>query len=135
MKRFKMLQMMTVIAAIGMLAAMATTLRAGEPYRQVITLAANTNGAASAATTLALPEYKTAIKVSHILYSTGAGVTNTFQVVTGTITNTVGTKATTATDKLQSVTNELWVFKANDAVLLSSSATNAATAILVGEVQ
>jgi hypothetical protein len=124
-----------MIAAIGMLAAMATQLRAGEPFRQVITLAANTNGATSVATTLDLPKYKTALKVSHVLYSTGAGVTNSFKVVTGTITNTVGTKATTATDKLQAVTNGLWVFKVDDTVLLSSTSTNASTAVLIGEVQ
>jgi hypothetical protein len=124
-----------VVCLLLLLCLAAIQAAAGEPYRQVIALAANTNGATSAATTLALPQYKTACKISHILYSTGAGVTNTFKVVTGTITNTIGTKATSATDKLQSVTNELWLFKANDLVELSSSATNASSAILVGEVQ
>ena len=125
---------MAIIAICAFFTAIASTASAGEPFRQVIELAANTNGATSGSVELELPRYKRAVKVNHILYSTGAGVTNTFQVITGSITNTVGTKATSATDKLQAVTNGLWVFRLDDRILLTSSATNAATAVLVGEV-
>jgi hypothetical protein len=109
--------------------------RAADPFRQVVALAAHTNGATSGSVALVLPTYAKAVALSHVLWSTGAGVTNTLKVTTGSTTTTLGTKATSATDHIQAVTNAPWLFQSFDTLLLTSSATNAATAVLIGDVQ
>jgi len=63
-----------------------------------------------------------------------AGTTQTVALVQGAITNQVGTKVVGATDRMLVLTNAPWLF-AGDAVRVTTSATNAFGAVLVGEAQ
>jgi len=106
----------------------ATAALAGQPYRQSISLTA---GAGSASLTLG--DYNAALKLTHIAWGTASGSTNTLSFVTGSVTNPMPAKTVSATDNVQYITNSLWLFKSYDSIVVSSTDTNAATAVIVGE--
>ena len=102
--------------------------RAGSPAR--ITGNVATNG-----TAFAVPvSGGVGFRLQHAVFAAAAGTTQTVALVQGAITNQVGTKVVGATDRMLVLTNAPWLF-AGDAVRVTTTATNAFGAVLVGEAQ
>ena len=74
-----------------------------------------------------------AFRVQSVVFAAAAGTTQTVALVHGSITNQVGTKAVSATDRMLSLTNAPWVF-AGESVRITTTATNAYGVVVIGEV-
>ncbi len=73
-------------------------------------------------------------RLQHVVFAAAAGTTQTVALVQGSVTNQIGTKIVSATDRMLVVTNAPWLF-AGDAVRVTTTATNAYNAVLTGETQ
>ena len=99
---------------------------AGSPAQMTGTVA--TNGAAFTVPASGSMGYK----LQAVVFGADASTTQTVSLVQSGITNQIGTKAVSATDRMLSVTNGPWMF-AGDLVRITTSATNSYTVLLVGE--
>jgi hypothetical protein len=98
-------------------------------FRQTVTLTAG-----SGSLTLA-PVYNTVatgVRLEAIVFTTTAPATNTASFVVGTVTNAIGTKAVTATDRTLAATSAPSLFM-GDLVIFTSSSTNTHTLYVIGE--
>ena len=114
---------------IGLAAAMLVSVvvaLAGSPARVVSTVA--TNGVAIAAPASGGMAYR----LQAVVFGATAGTTQTVALVEGGITNQIGTKVVSATDRMLSVTNAPWLI-AGETVLITTTATNSYGVVLVGE--
>lgn len=66
-----------------------------------------------------------------VLANTGATQTNTVKVISGAVTNTLATEASSASDQMIVITNSPILFK-DDVVLITSTSTNAHSVIIQG---
>ena len=115
---------MLVTVAAGCVAGMAAW--AGSPARIAGSVA--TNG-----TSFAVPvSGSVGFRLQHAVFGAEAGSTQTVALVQGTVTNQLGRKTVAATDRMLAVTNAPWLFE-GDAVRVTTTATNAYDAVLVGE--
>ena len=65
-----------------------------------------------------------AFRLEAVVFGAAEGKTQTVALVQGTITNQVGVKVVSATDRMLVVTNAPWLFQ-GDGVRITTSATNA----------
>ena len=118
----KMLVMVVVACVAGCVA------WAGSPARIAGCVA--TNG-----TSFAVPvSGSVGFRLQHAVFGAEADSTQTVALVQGTVTNQLGRKTVAATDRMLVVTNAPWLF-AGDTVRVTTTATNAYEAVLVGETQ
>ena len=118
-----MKKMIGVVAALLVSTAVAM---AGSPTQTTGTVA--TNG-----TSLSIPASGSmAYKLQAVVFGADASTTQTVSLVQSGITNQIATKAVSATDRMLSVTNAPWLF-AGETVRITTTATNAYGAVLVGE--
>jgi hypothetical protein len=75
-----------------------------------------------------------AYRLQAVVFGATAGTTQTVALVQGGITNQIGTKVVSASDRMLTVTNAPWLF-AGERVLITTTATNSYGAVLVGETQ
>ena len=75
-----------------------------------------------------------AFRVQAVVFDAAADTTQTVSLVHGSITNQLGTKAVSATDKMLTVTNAPWLF-AGESVRITTTATNAYSAVVIGETE
>lgn len=118
-------------ATIALLAVAATVAIAGTPFRETLTVTGG-SGVYTYATDGIKKPYAEAIKIQAIITPSAATTTNTIKVVDGTVTNTIATKVVAANDSETVLTNDWWHF-AGEKIIIECSATNAFTAIIVGE--
>ena len=112
-----------VLAGMCMVAGLAV---AGSPSQ-------TTGTVATAGTSFAVPASGSmAYKLQAVVFGATAGTTQTVSLVHGSITNQIGTKAVSATDRMLWVTNAPWTFP-GERVLIATTATNAFGVVLVGE--
>lgn len=132
MKRFlKSMKSMAVLVAVIILVLcpfLLPTVSQAAPFRVPVTVNA---GVGTYTITNVYSAAATGVQLSHVLYTCTAPATSTASFVVGNVTNAIGTKAITATDRLLLATNAP-PFLIGDLVRLTSSDTNSHTAYLVG---
>lgn len=118
------------VTMLGVLA-LGASVFAGTPFRLPVTMTAGvgtltySNGIANQAFS--------AFRVDAVILGSAAS-TATVSAVSGSITNLLGSKVVTATDKGYLITNGTWGF-IGDKVRLTSTDTNTHTAYVIGEEQ
>ena len=123
-----------IVAAAGVLLgllALTASVFAGSPFRRSVTMTAG-SGTLAYSSGIANPVFTT-FKVDAVIFGSGVA-TGTVSATSGSVTNQLGTKAITATDKSYLVTNDTWHFL-GDKVLITSTETNAHIVYVVGEEQ
>ena len=122
-----------VAAAVALLGVLALTASvfAGTPFRKPVTMTAG-SGSLVYSNGIANQVFYT-YKDNAVIFGSGVA-TATVSVTSGSVTNQLGTKAITASDKGYLITNDTWHFQ-GDKLLLSSTDTNTHTAYVVGEEQ
>lgn len=103
------------------------------PFRTTLAVTGGSGVYTIPASQIAKP-YGEAAKFLAILTPSAVATTNTIKVVDGTITNTIATKVVAANDCDTALTADWWHF-AGEKLIIECSATNAFTAVLIGEEQ
>jgi len=119
-----------VISFMGVLALCASVF-AGTPFRLPVTMTAGV-GTLTYSNGIANPAFS-AFQVNAVILGSAAS-TATVSAVSGSITNLLGSKVVTATDKGYLVTNGTWGF-IGDKVRLTSTDTNTHNVYVIGEEQ
>ena len=97
--------------------------------------AQTTGTVATAGTSLGVPASgSVGYRLQAVVFGATAGTTQTVALVEGGITNQIGTKVVSATDRMLTVTNAPWLF-AGEQVRITTSATNSYGVVLVGETE
>lgn len=99
------------------------------PFRASVTLTA---GSGTYGVTSVYNSASTGVRLSHVIYTCTATATSTASFIVGSITNAIGTKAITATDRLLVATNAPPLL-IGDTLRFTSSDTNSHAIYIVGE--